>query len=280
MRKFKTITTSTCAAAFAGAALAVLTTTGVMAGESEWFETQGAKIRLISLPSANGETIEAGLQILLDKGWKTYWRSPGASGLPPQLDFSQSSNIAGAELDFPAPITFGDNENLTAGYDFPVTLPINIEPLFKGRPVNLKVAGVIGICAEVCIPVQFALSLLEEGNGVSTREVASALYQARTNLVGEPRFDFQVNSANVRDDMLYIEATVPEGTQESTVLVEGPLTWYLTPARATLINGTTAQYMISLKDIPEDAKPEETEVRVTLVSDGVGVETKLTPTRQ
>ena len=38
--------------------------------------------------------------------------------------------------------------------------------------------------------------------------------------------------------------------------------------------------IIEDENLNQDAKPEETEVRVTLVSDGVGVETKLTPTRQ
>ncbi len=259
--------------------LAALMATNVNATESDWFVTDGAKIRLISLPSSDGKTIDAGLQIHLEKGWKTYWRAPGASGLPPQLDFSQSSNIAAAKLDYPAPMTFGADDNLTAGYDFPVTFPISIDPLFRDRPVNLKVAGIVGICADVCIPVQFSLSLLEEGRGQSTRDVAAALYQARANLIGQQRPDFQVVAAKVSNRILQIDATVPPGTQQSTALVEGPTSWYLTPARATSINGTSARYEVSLKDIPADAVPENTEIKVTLVSDGSGVEAVLTPTR-
>lgn len=266
--------------AFSGLVLLALFASSSRAAESTWFETQGAKIRLVSLPSSSGKTINAGLQILLEKGWKTYWRSPGASGLPPQLDFSQSSNIANVEIDFPVPMTFGNNENLTAGYDLPVTFPISIVPLFSGRPVNLKVAGVIGICAEVCIPVQFALALLEEGKGLSTRDVAATLLQARANLIEEQSPDFQVTTASISGDMLHISALVPEGSQQSTVLVEGPDSWYLTPARAISTTGNSAEFEVSLKDIPADASPENTEIRVTLISDGRGVETLLTPTRQ
>ncbi|MEP1206646.1 MAG: protein-disulfide reductase DsbD domain-containing protein [Rhizobiaceae bacterium] len=267
--------------ALTGSLLFAMSAAGsAFAAESEWFTTEGAKIRLISLPSTDGKKIDAGLQIQLDKGWKTYWRSPGASGLPPQLDFSQSSNIATAKIDYPAPMTFGNDDNLTAGYDFPVTFPITIDPLFSGRPVNLRVAGVIGICAEVCIPVQFALSLLEEGKGLSTRDIASTLLQARTNLVGEQTKDFHVTTARVDGKTMHIEAKIPEGTKQSTALVEGPSSWYLTPARAKSIDGTKAHYEISLKDIPADAAPESTEVTVTLISDGIGVETRLTPARQ
>ncbi|MEM9732538.1 MAG: hypothetical protein AAF903_03505 [Pseudomonadota bacterium] len=64
-------------------ALALLATTAAHGASSQWFETEGAKIRLVGLPSADGKMIDAGLQIELEEGWKTYWKSPGASGLPP-----------------------------------------------------------------------------------------------------------------------------------------------------------------------------------------------------
>lgn len=250
------------------------------AAESEWFVTEGAKIRLISLPASDGKTINAGLQINLDKGWKTYWRAPGASGLPPQLDFSGSTNIAATSIDYPVPMTFGENGNLTAGYDKSVTLPITIDPLFAGRPVKVNLAGLVGVCAEVCIPVQFSLSLEENGKGVSNRAIASELLLARANLIMDQQADFMIQSATVSDQMLKVEAIVPEGSSESTILVEGPSDWYLTPTYAASIEGTKAQFEVSLADIPADAKPEETELRLTLVSNGKGVDTRMTPTRQ
>ena len=265
----------------AGPMVLGLAASSAAAAESDWFVTEGAKIRLISLPSPDSKSINAGLQINLEKGWKTYWRSPGASGLPPQLDFSGSNNIAATKVDYPVPMTFGENENLTAGYDQSVTLPISISPLFAGRPVTVQLGGVVGICAEVCIPVQFALSLQENGKGISSsREIASELLLARSNLIGAQSPDFMVQTARVVDNMLTIKAKVPAGTRDSTALVEGPTSWYLTPSRAVSIVGTNAQYQVSLQDIPADAKPEATELRVTLVSDGKGVETRLTPARQ
>ena len=164
MRKFKTITTSTCAAAFAGAALAVLTTTGVMAGESEWFETQGAKIRLISLPSANGQTIEAGLQILLDKGWKTYWRSPGDAGIPPLFDWSASENAAQVNVGFPVPDVFYENGMRSIGYEDGVTFSLIIESVASGEDISLNGDLVIGVCEEVCVPVELSLDTILPAN--------------------------------------------------------------------------------------------------------------------
>ena len=265
-------------AATLGLALAPVASTAT-AAESDWFVTEGAKIRLISLPAPDGKTINAGLQIDLEKGWKTYFRAPGATGLPPQLDFGGSTNIASTSVDYPVPMTFGEGDGLTAGYDSPVTLPITIDPLFAGRPVKINLTGVVGICAEVCIPVQFALSLEENGQGISSRAVASELLLAKANLVKEQHAGFMVKSAHVQDKMLTIEAVVPEGTSQSTIVVEGPSNWYLMPTHAVSVDGTKAAFEVSLADIPEDAKPEETELRLTLVSNGKGVETRLKPTR-
>lgn len=235
---------------------------------------------MISLPSADGTNLSAGLQIQLEKGWKTYWRSPGASGLPPQIDFSNSRNVASAELGYPIPVTFGDPDNLTAGYDRPVTFPIAIKRLQAGQPVILNALGIIGICAEICVPVQFTLELIENDTGISKRDIATALLEARSSMVGTERPDFRITVATLRDDALVIEAIVPSGTQQSTVLVEGPPSWYLTPSRANEIHGSSAKFTVSLKDIPADARPDRTTLTFTLLADGSGVESQLIPVRQ
>jgi len=249
------------------------------AAESSWFNTDGARIRLISLPAANGTQFNAGLQIELERGWKTYWRSPGASGLPPMLDFQGSQNLASTRVDYPVPTTFGDKTNLTAGYTGSVTFPITVEPLFANRPVALKLTGLVGICADVCIPVQFELSLLEDGKGLSKRDVAAALLQAQSRLVGKSSDQFYVRSARYDDTTLDVEAVLPSDDDASALMVEGPESWYLTPAQAYKTVGRTAHYKINLKDIPKQANPADTLLKFTVVSGNSGIEMSLKPVR-
>ena len=265
---------------FTLALFVTLLSTSSFAASSKWFETDGARIRLISLPAPDGKTIDAGLQIELQKGWKTYWRSPGASGLPPQLDFSGSKNVAATKLYFPTPTTFGDKNNLTAGYDKSVTLPIAIEPLFPNRPVTLNTNGLVGICGEICVPVQIQLTLLEDGRGGSTRDVAAALFQAKSNMVQPTTDEFKVTDTVYESGRLSVVAKVPNGTAKSAILVEGPSNWYLTPANADSIENGIARYSVDLKDIPKDAKPLETELRISLISDGSSVEQMVIPTER
>ncbi|HAY91599.1 MAG TPA: hypothetical protein DCY34_08055, partial [Rhodobacteraceae bacterium] len=58
---------------------------------------------------ASDGTRVAGLVLELEDGWKTYWRSPGASGFPPQFDFSTSKNVEDISIEWPAPNIFGSD---------------------------------------------------------------------------------------------------------------------------------------------------------------------------
>lgn len=48
-------------------------------------------------------TLSAGLALDLADGWKTYWRTPGEVGFPPEIDWSGSQNIASIDFQWPAP---------------------------------------------------------------------------------------------------------------------------------------------------------------------------------
>lgn len=42
----------------------------------------GGMIRLVAAQPRQDGTIPATLEVKLNAGWKTYWREPGASGIP------------------------------------------------------------------------------------------------------------------------------------------------------------------------------------------------------
>src|SRR5258705_742891 len=92
-----------------------LTITGVAgaaahAGEpaSAWQRNDQAAARLIAAVTAVGEVerLPVGLQLDLEPGWKTYWRSPGDSGIPVTVDWSGSRNVAAVGFAWPAPRRF------------------------------------------------------------------------------------------------------------------------------------------------------------------------------
>ena len=75
-----------------------------------------SRVILESSEFAGESAVRAGVQIKLDEGWWTYWRAPGASGMPPMFDWSGSENVAGEpETIWPVPlraVEYGESLNL------------------------------------------------------------------------------------------------------------------------------------------------------------------------
>ena len=67
----------------------------VAADASAWDSDARSGMRLIAgkAPADGSGALRAGVELKLSPGWKTYWRYPGDSGVPPRFDFSRSTNV-------------------------------------------------------------------------------------------------------------------------------------------------------------------------------------------
>ncbi|MCZ6604853.1 MAG: protein-disulfide reductase DsbD family protein, partial [Alphaproteobacteria bacterium] len=130
-------------------------------GASEWSVGEKGRARLVSTVTGVGDlaSLQLGLEVLVDEGWKTYWRSPGDAGLPPHIDWSGSTNLTEAALAYPAPKRFNYYEFETFGYADRVIYPIEVIPHTPGVPVILHAELDILICDDVCIPHEMTMSL-------------------------------------------------------------------------------------------------------------------------
>ena len=128
---------------------------------TDWLDGPKADIRLISATSAVGdlETIPLGIEVRLEDGWKTYWRSPGNAGIPPFVEWGGSENLAEAEFQWPAPVRFNYYDLETFGYEKTVVFPVNARIANTGDGVNLRARVDLLICDDVCIPHTFNASL-------------------------------------------------------------------------------------------------------------------------
>lgn len=112
---------------------------------------QPFKVSLISGGQEEG-VWQAGVLIELEPGWKTYWRMPGDSGIPPQFDWAGSENSTAIEVGFPVPSRFNDAAGETIGYHDRVMFPVFVKPKTPDEAVNLKLGMFFAVCDEVCIP--------------------------------------------------------------------------------------------------------------------------------
>ncbi len=101
----------------------------------------------------DGTAYSLGLHVVLAKGWKTYWRSPGSGGIPPSIEVT-GSNIASSNFDCPLPQRFRGEDGETIGYKHEVVFPIHVTPLDPGKPVEAAIGAFLGVCDVICIPAK------------------------------------------------------------------------------------------------------------------------------
>jgi DsbC/DsbD-like thiol-disulfide interchange protein len=170
-----------------GGAAAALVTIALPAGAawaadaSPWDGDARASMRLIA-GARLGDAMRAGIEIKLAPGWKTYWRYPGDSGVPPRFDFASSQNVKSVAIAWPAPHRFSDESGITIGYKNDVVFPLRIVPQDPAKPVLLRVKADYAICEKLCIPAEGRAELLFDGR----RSSLDSALAAAENLVPKP----------------------------------------------------------------------------------------------
>lgn len=117
----------------------------------------------------------AAFALTLDAGWKTYWRAPGDSGIPPQFDWSGSANLAAVELHWPRPEVFSVNGLQQIGYHDRLVLPLEVTARDPSLPVQLKVQVLLGVCRDICVPATLQLAITLDGVGAPDTAIRAAL---------------------------------------------------------------------------------------------------------
>jgi DsbC/DsbD-like thiol-disulfide interchange protein len=116
------------------------------------------RVRLIS-GSTDGDLWRAGIAISMEKNWKTYWRLPGESGMPPQFEWAGSERVDGVEVLYPVPRRYSDASGESLGYKDEVVFPINVTA--KQQPAKLSLSMFFGVCDVVCIPAQAKIEVTQ-----------------------------------------------------------------------------------------------------------------------
>ena len=199
------------------------------ATSSEWGGHKTGRARLVSgmLPADTvpGGPLYAGIHIKLEDGWKTYWRQPGDSGVPPQIDWAGSVNLAEARVLYPVPRRLPEAGMISLGYNREVVLPVAITAQDPTKPVELKLAFAYGVCKDICIPVEARLSLSIAPDAAAGEAGLIGAYLARVPLAsgaGRPSLASFAAELTGPAPRLVIEAVFPKGSDGADALIEVP----------------------------------------------------------
>lgn len=224
---------------------------------------EGGSIRLVTSDSADAEGVLRGaLEIRLAPGWKTYWRDPGDSGVPPTVDVVADGLATNVDISFPAPRRFDDGYSLWTGYDEPLSLALVLGLPQAAVPTDLVANVFLGICETICIPVQAQLSLETRGDVSPEHEaVVDAAFAALPHAATEA---FGATAQDTTDEHIVVDAAVPEGARAVDLFVAGNEAVMLGMAEREAENENGARFIVPVLR-RADSKADE-DVVYTLVT--------------
>ena len=217
----------------------------------------------------------SGLELTLAPGWKTYWRTPGDAGIPPIFDWSASSNLDDVEVSWPVPAVFTQMGMRSVGYDGRVILPLIVSPQDTTGPVTLSGRIGLGVCEDICIPVELNVSVeLAPGSAPQNSALAAAL-ASRPMTRAEADVSHVDCSFQPIADGVQVTASVdmpPIGREEVAVLeVADPSMWVAEPS----ITRDGGRLTMVTDVVPVTGEPfamARNDVPLTIISNGQAVE--------
>jgi len=255
------------------------------ADASSWDGDARSTVRLVAgSPLGARGVLRAGVEIRLATGWKTYWRYPGDSGVPPAFDFSKSENIKSVSILWPAPLRFTDDGGATIGYKGGVMFPVHVVPLNPNQPATLRLALDYAVCERLCVPArgQATLELASTPSPHDSQLAAAEAQAPKEARVGEAA-PFGIAAVRLERrhhprPRVLIEITAPAATPLD-LFAEGPTDDWALPLPEPIPGAPPGRrwFAFDLDGVPSGVNATGARLRFTLVSDGNAIEVTAVP---
>lgn len=264
------------------ATVGMATSNAIAADVSPWDNDLRSAARLIAAAARTdgaSRVFRAGVQIKLQPGWKTYWRYPGDSGVPPVFDFAASENVKSVTVLYPAPMRFDDGAGGTAiGYKSEVVLPLHVVPQDAGKPVTLRLKLDYAACEKLCVPAKAELALALTGAASAQERVVGAAEGRvpRIAAVGDPSTPAVRavrREAGAGKPRIIVDVAAPAGS-DVTLFAEGPAPDWALPLPDPVAGAASGlqRFAFTLDGLPPGAKPDGATLRLTAVAGERAVE--------
>src|SRR5215467_5258748 len=260
---------SRAALGFAATLVAVSLSPGARAEDaSPWQRDGHSAVRLLA-GSRSGAVLIGGIAFQLQPGWKTYWRTPGDSGVPPRFDFTKSENIEAVTVLWPAPMRFDDGAGGSSlGYHDQIVLPLRIVPKSADKPVTLRAEVNYAVCEKLCIPIEASAELAFN----SVASTANSALFAALDTVPKPANVGDPNPLTIRDvkregkDKVLVDVVTPDD-RAVNLFVEGPTPdWGLpVPKLVEQSPPGVKRFAFQLDGVPPGVNPDGAALKLTLV---------------
>lgn len=216
---------------------------------------------------AQGDRVMA-LELQLEPGWKTYWRTPGDTGLPPHFDWKGSQNLKDVTFHWPAPQPIRSGDKLEMGYHDQLVLPFTAHATDAAKPVTIASQVELGLCESICVPAYLELQADPAGSQTDP-EILTAMQAEPTRLADHPACHLTQLADGMR---LSVALPSQDVTLAAIELMDSPEVWVSSAQLVDEEQGPSAVVdMVGPSGEPFDVDPAA--LRVTLVSGSEGQST-------
>jgi DsbC/DsbD-like thiol-disulfide interchange protein len=243
---------------------------------SPWIKDTYSSVRLIA-GSRSGGVLLGGIGFQLQPGWKTYWRTPGDSGVPPRIDFSKSDNVDSVKILWPAPMKFPDGAGGTSfGYKNQVMLPLRIVAKSPDKPVTLRASISYAVCEKLCIPVEAQaelafVSVASTEDGAISAALDTVPKPAKVGDAGPISIHEVRREGNVVQVEIVVQDDKPPAGKEKDVqlFVEGPTPdWALPVPKLVKREAGVQRFAFELDGLPPGASADGATLKLTVTGSG------------
>ncbi|PDT40639.1 MULTISPECIES: protein-disulfide reductase DsbD domain-containing protein [Sinorhizobium] len=247
------------------------------AASSDWLASPGGAIRLVASQPRPDGSIPAVLEIKLEPGWKTYWRDPGASGIPPQITLDPEGGVALEAIRFPAPKTFGEGPGRYVGYDSSVAFPLTLKRVSGEKDLTVRASVFLGVCEDICIPVQGTLDLALKAGVFDNPLDGARIEEAVAALPKPPSDHFRVTMTDFEEDagIMHLDLRLPQDAGEPEIFLAGPAGLSFGAPVVGDLSGAERRVDIPVKFSGKDRKMGGKAIAITVRAGDLSMETTL-----
>ncbi len=152
-----------------------------------------------------GKPFRVGVELLMDKGWHTYYKESGEAGMPTKIEWTLPPGFSAAELMWERPHKFSDSGITTYGYADKTVIAATVTPPATIKPGdNIKISAKISwlTCQDVCVPGKKTIDI--------TLPVAADAQPANTEKFSNVNFNGK--ASEIKDDQHSTASGANSGT--------------------------------------------------------------------
>jgi thiol:disulfide interchange protein DsbD len=165
---------------------------------------------LIDHPDSEGQPIRVGVLFDLDPGWHLYWRNPGDTGLPTQLDWSVDGGFVG-DLQWPTPTAYSESDGLFTTYGYEGRVLLRSDAVLDTDVVGpryVEVEADFLVCETQCLPARFSLRRTLESARLGS---AAAALEASIFDAWEKRVPVRPRDLDIEVEAVFSQSAIRPG---------------------------------------------------------------------